>query len=66
MRYVLTLQEAVAMAMADGYARASGKLGVASLHVAPGLGNAIGMLYARRRPAHRSSLSQASKRKASG
>ncbi len=33
------------MAAADGYAMASGKLGVVNLHVAPGLGNAMGMLY---------------------
>src|SRR5215213_3609153 len=44
-RYVLALQEAAAMAMADGYAQASGKLAVVNLHVAPGLGNAMGMLY---------------------
>lgn len=44
-RYVLTLQEAVAMTMADGYARASGKLAVVNLHVAPGLGNAMGSLF---------------------
>jgi benzoylformate decarboxylase len=43
--YTLTLQEGVAMAMADGYAMASGKLGVVNVHVAPGLGNAMGMLY---------------------
>ena len=45
LRYVLALQEAGVMAMADGYAQASGKLAVVSLHVAPGLGNAMGMLY---------------------
>jgi benzoylformate decarboxylase len=44
-RYVLGLQEAAVMAMADGYAQASGKLTVVNLHVAPGLGNAMGMLY---------------------
>src|SRR5438128_9211759 len=44
-RYVLGLQEAVVMAMADGYAQASGKLTVVNLHVTPGLGNAMGMLY---------------------
>src|SRR5437868_7381301 len=44
-RYILGLQEAVVMAMADGYAQASGKLAVVNLHVAPGLGNAMGMLY---------------------
>ncbi len=45
LRYVLGLQEAAVLAMADGYAQASGKLAVANLHVAPGLGNAMGMLY---------------------
>ena len=44
-RYILGLQEAAVMAMADGYAQASGKLAVVNLHVAPGLGNAMGMLY---------------------
>ena len=44
-KYVLGLQEAALMAMADGYAQASGKLAVLNLHVAPGLGNAMGMLY---------------------
>ncbi|HEX2941462.1 MAG TPA: thiamine pyrophosphate-binding protein [Rhodopila sp.] len=45
LRYVLALQEAPAMGMADGYAQASGQLAVVNLHVAPGLGNAMGMLY---------------------
>ena len=45
LRYVLALQEAAAMGMADGYAQASGGLAVVNLHVAPGLGNAMGMLY---------------------
>src|ERR1044072_3278415 len=45
MRYVRGLQEATVMAMADGYAQASGKLTVVNLHVTPGLGNAMGMLY---------------------
>jgi benzoylformate decarboxylase len=44
-RYVLGLQEAVVVAMADGYARASGRIGAANVHVAPGLGNAMGALY---------------------
>jgi benzoylformate decarboxylase len=44
-RYVLALQEAVAVAMADGYAHASGSLAAVNVHVAPGLGNAMGMLY---------------------
>src|SRR3546814_12264960 len=45
LRYVLGLQEAAVMAMADGYAQASGRLAVVNLHVTPGLGNAMGMLY---------------------
>jgi benzoylformate decarboxylase len=43
--YVLALQEAVAVAMADGYAQASGGLAAVNVHVSPGLGNAMGMLY---------------------
>ena len=43
--YVLALQESLVMAMADGYARASGTVAVANVHVAPGLGNAMGMLF---------------------
>jgi len=43
--YVLALQEAVAIAMADGYAQAAGGLGAVNVHVSPGLGNAMGMLY---------------------
>src|SRR5918911_1621273 len=45
LRYVLALQEAAVVAMADGYAQASGRLTVVNLHVAPGLGNGMGMLY---------------------
>ncbi len=44
-RYVLGLQEGAVVAMADGYAQASGRLAVVNVHVAPGLGNALGMLY---------------------
>jgi benzoylformate decarboxylase len=33
------------MGMADGYAQASGQCAVVNLHAAPGLGNAMGMLY---------------------
>ena len=44
-KYILGLQEAALMAMADGYAQASAGLAVLNLHVAPGLGNAMGMLY---------------------
>ncbi len=44
-RYILGLNEVVVMGMADGYAQATGKLAVVNLHAAPGLGNAMGMLY---------------------
>jgi benzoylformate decarboxylase len=44
-RYVLGLQEGIVVGMADGYARASGRLAAANVHVAPGLGNAMGSLY---------------------
>jgi benzoylformate decarboxylase len=43
--YILALQEGAAVGMADGYAQASGKVGVLNLHVSPGLGNAMGVLY---------------------
>lgn len=43
-RYVLGLQEAVVVAMADGHAQASGRPALVNLHTAPGLGNAMGML----------------------
>ncbi|MDP6872618.1 MAG: thiamine pyrophosphate-binding protein [Alphaproteobacteria bacterium] len=43
--YVLGLQEAIVVAMADGYARASGQIAAVNVHVAPGLGNAMGALY---------------------
>lgn len=42
--YVLALQEGAAVAMADGYAQASGRLGVVSLHSSSGAGNAMGNL----------------------
>ncbi len=45
LRYVLGLQESAVVAMADGYARASNKLAACNVHVAPGLGNAMGSLY---------------------
>jgi len=45
LRYVLGLQEAIVVAMADGYARASNRLAACNVHVAPGLGNAMGALF---------------------
>jgi benzoylformate decarboxylase len=44
-RYVLGLQEAVVVGMADGYAQASGIVGHANLHTAPGVGNAMGAIF---------------------
>jgi benzoylformate decarboxylase len=44
-RYVLGLQEAVVVGMADGYAQASGRVAHANLHTAPGLGNAMGAIF---------------------
>ena len=43
--YVLGLQESLVVAMADGFSRASGKLVACNVHVAPGLGNAMGSLF---------------------
>jgi benzoylformate decarboxylase len=44
-RYVLGLQEAVAVGMADGYAQASGNVAHVNLHTAPGLGNGVGAIF---------------------
>eukprot|EP00119_Amphimedon_queenslandica_P006123 XP_011406627.1 PREDICTED: uncharacterized protein LOC105314254 [Amphimedon queenslandica] len=44
-RYILALQESLVVAMADGYSRVSGELSACNVHVAPGLGNAMGSLY---------------------
>jgi Thiamine pyrophosphate-requiring enzymes [acetolactate synthase, pyruvate dehydrogenase (cytochrome), glyoxylate carboligase, phosphonopyruvate decarboxylase] len=43
--YVLALQEASAVAMADGYAQAAGKPGFLNLHTAGGLGHGMGNLH---------------------
>jgi benzoylformate decarboxylase len=45
LKYILALQEASAVAMADGYARATGKPSFVNVHIAGGLANAISMLY---------------------
>ncbi len=45
LRYIVTLHEGVALGAASYYAQASGKPAVVNVHVAPGLGNALGMLY---------------------
>jgi len=44
-QYILALQEIPAMAIAEGYALASGRPGVVNLHICCGLGNAMGMLF---------------------
>jgi len=44
-RYVMGLQEAVVVGMADGYAQASGRAAIANLHTAPGVGNAMGAIF---------------------
>ena len=44
-RYVLGLQEAVAVGMADGFAQASGNVGHVNLHTAPGVGNGVGAIF---------------------
>jgi benzoylformate decarboxylase len=44
-RYVLGLQEAVVVGMADGFAQASGQTAVVNLHTAPGVGNAMGAIF---------------------
>src|SRR3990170_3198805 len=44
-QYILSLQEGIAVGVADGYARACGRPAFVQLHIMPGLGNAMGMLY---------------------
>jgi len=43
--YVMAMQESLVVAIADGFSRASGRLVACNVHVAPGLGNAMGSLY---------------------
>lgn len=45
MRYILTLQESIAVLCADGYARSTFQPSLVQIHSSPGLGNAIGNLY---------------------
>lgn len=45
LQYIVHLHEGVAVGAANFYAQASGKTAFVNLHVAPGLGNAIGMIY---------------------
>ncbi|QSQ22891.1 thiamine pyrophosphate-binding protein [Pyxidicoccus parkwayensis] len=48
-QYILCLQESVAVAMADGHARATRRPAFVQLHSGVGLGNGIGMLYQAKR-----------------
>ncbi len=45
LEYILALQEATAVAAADGYAQASGRVGIVNLHVAPGVANGLSILH---------------------
>lgn len=47
--YILALQEAVVVGIADGYARATRKPTIVQLHSGVGLGNGIGMMYQAKR-----------------
>jgi benzoylformate decarboxylase len=43
-RYVLGLQEATVLGMAEGFAQGTGQAALVNLHTAPGLGNAMGAM----------------------
>ncbi len=43
-RYILGLQEASVLGMADGYAQGTGEAALVNLHTGPGLGNAMGAM----------------------
>src|SRR5271157_2998274 len=45
MKYILALQESVALMIGDGYARATRRPALVQIHSSPGLGNAIGAMY---------------------
>src|SRR5260221_5874892 len=45
LEFILCLHDGVAASMSDAYARATGKPAFVQLHIAPGLGNAIGMIF---------------------
>ncbi|MGE0424232.1 MAG: thiamine pyrophosphate-binding protein [Reyranellaceae bacterium] len=44
-RYIVALHEGVATGAASFYAQATGRTAIVNLHVAPGLGNAVGAIY---------------------
>src|SRR5215210_9376661 len=43
-RYILGLQEATVLGMADGYAQGTRQAALVNLHTGPGLGNAMGAM----------------------
>ncbi|MFN8523334.1 MAG: thiamine pyrophosphate-binding protein [Chloroflexota bacterium] len=45
LKFVLALHEGVAVAMADAYARLTRRPSFVELHIAPGLGNGLGMIH---------------------
>jgi thiamine pyrophosphate-dependent acetolactate synthase large subunit-like protein len=45
LEFVLALHEGVAISMADAYARVTRRPAFAEVHIAPGLGNALGMMH---------------------
>ena len=45
LEFILCLHEAVAVSMADTFARVTRKPAFVELHIGPGLGNGIGMLH---------------------
>jgi benzoylformate decarboxylase len=49
LEYVETLQETIAVGIADGYARATQRPALVQLHSGVGLGNGVGMLYQAKR-----------------
>lgn len=49
LEYILTLQETIAVAIGDGYARATKRPAIVQLHSGVGLGNGVGMLYQAKR-----------------
>src|SRR4029079_11389005 len=49
LKYILTLQESIAVLVADGYARATKRPTLVQIHSSPGVGNAIGNMYQAKR-----------------
>jgi len=45
LQFMLALHEGVAVSMADSYARLTRKPAFVELHIAPGLGNGLGMIH---------------------